>query len=465
MDSNRTILIGEDERTARTSLSELLASRGYRVVEAEDGPQALAALMHKAPNAQISDTPIIDAGLLDIRMPGLDGLAVLKRARESGSDVPLIVMTAHGDSGTVIEAMRLGAYDYIAKPVDFQQLVAQLDRAVSRHRMTRGVSPDSKQDLVHELPKQAIIGYSPAMQHVYKLIGQVAGTDVTVLVRGESGTGKELVVNAIHHNSVRAKGPLVKVNCAAIPESLLESELFGHEKGAFTNAMLRRIGRFEEANGGTLFLDEIGELAPALQSKLLRAVQERTIERLGSGTPIRVDLRLITATSRDLEKAVGEGSFREDLYYRLNVVAIELPPLRERRQDIPALVEHFLRRGGRSISMARAGLSLLCDYHWPGNVRELENAVERAAVLAKSGIIDAQDIQLKSISRESGNWTDQIPLADGWKANLSAAEKAMISRALRIANGNKSRAAEILAIHRRLLYEKLHEYGISDGPV
>ncbi len=465
MESNGTILIGEDERTARMSLSELLASRGYRVVEAEDGPQALAALMHKAPNAQIANTPIIDAGLLDIRMPGLDGLTVLKRARESGSDVPLIVMTAHGDSGTVIEAMRLGAYDYIAKPVDFEQLVAQLDRAVSRHRMTRGASSDSNQDTVHEWPKQAIIGYSPAMQHVYKLIGQVAGTDVTVLVRGESGTGKELVVNAIHHNSVRAKGPLVKVNCAAIPESLLESELFGHEKGAFTNAMLRRIGRFEEANGGTLFLDEIGELAPALQSKLLRAVQERTIERLGSGTPIRVDLRLITATSRDLEKAVSQGSFREDLYYRLNVVVIELPPLRERRQDIPPLVEHFLRRGGRSISMAPAGLNLLCDYHWPGNVRELENTVERAAVLARSGIVDAQDIQLKSISRDGGNWTDQIPLADGWKVNLAAAEKAMISRALRLANGNKSRAAEILDIHRRLLYEKLHEYGISDSPV
>jgi DNA-binding NtrC family response regulator len=245
----------------------------------------------------------------------------------------------------------------------------------------------------------------------------------------------------------------------------LESELFGHEKGAFTNAMLRRVGRFEEASGGTLFLDEIGELAPALQSKLLRAVQERTIERLGSGAPIRVDLRLITATSRDLEKDVSEGSFREDLYYRLNVVAIELPPLRERRQDIPALVEHFLRRGGRGITMAPAGLSLLCDYHWPGNVRELENAVERAAVLANSGIIDAQDIQLKSISRESGNWTDQIPLADGWKANLAAVEKAMISRALRMANGNKSRAAGILAIHRRLLYEKLHEYGLSESPV
>ena len=255
----------------------------------------------------------------------------------------------------------------------------------------------------------------------------------------------------------------MKVNCAAIPESLLESELFGHEKGAFTNAMLRRVGRFEEANSGTLFLDEIGEMTAALQSKLLRAVQERTIGRLGSGNPIRVDLRLIAATSRDLEKAVSEGQFREDLYYRLNVVVIEVPPLRDRRQDIPSLVDHFLSRAGRRVSMAPAALNLLCDYHWPGNVRELENTVERAAVLARSGVIDAQDIQLKPVSRHEGNWTDQIPLADGWKTNLGAAEKTMVVRALRLAGGNKSKAAEILKIHRRLLYEKMHEHGVTDS--
>jgi DNA-binding NtrC family response regulator len=453
MHSNGTVLIAEDERTARLSLSELLEGRGYRVMEAEDGPQALTALMRNPQS--------IDAGLLDIRMPGLDGLSILQRARESGIDVPIIVMTAHGDSGTVIEAMRLGAYDYIAKPLDFDQLVAQLDRAVSRRRVPREIRPE--EDPAGSSVQPAIIGYSPAMQHVYKLIGQVAETDATVLVRGESGTGKELVVNAIHHNSMRSKGPLVKVNCAAIPESLLESELFGHEKGAFTNAMLRRIGRFEEAHGGTLFLDEIGEMTPALQSKLLRAVQERTIERLGSGAPIRVDLRLITATSRDLEKAVREGQFREDLYYRLNVFAIELPPLRNRRQDIPGLVQHFLSRSRRSVAMAPAALNLLCDYHWPGNVRELENTVERAAVLARSGVIDAQDIQLKSASRDHPeNWTDLIPLAEGWKTNLAGAEKTMLVRALRMAGGNKSKAAEILKIHRRLLYEKIHEYQITD---
>jgi two-component system, NtrC family, response regulator AtoC len=449
MDLNGTVLIAEDERTARLSLTELLEGRGYRVIEAEDGPGALAALMQRK----------IDAGLLDIRMPGVDGLTILKRARESGIDVPMIVMTAHGDSGTVIEAMRLGAYDYIAKPLDFDQLVSQLDRAVAHRKLARGLRHDS----AGKAAGPAIIGYSPAMQHVYKLIGQVAASDATVLVRGESGTGKELVVNAIHHNSMRAKGPLVKVNCAALPEALLESELFGHEKGAFTNAMVRRIGRFEEAGGGTLFLDEIGEITPVLQSKLLRAVQERTIERLGSSAPIRVDLRLIAATSRNLEEAVARGDFREDLYYRLNVVTIELPPLRERKQDVPALVEHFLRRGGRDISLTPDALSTLCDYHWPGNVRELENTVERAAVLARSGIIDGSGIQLKPVSRTHAHWTEQIPLADGWKSNLAAAEKAMIARALGAAGGNKSKAAETLSMHRRLLYEKMREYGMSDA--
>jgi DNA-binding NtrC family response regulator len=451
MTSKGTILIAEDERTACISLAELLESRGYQAARFEEGPPALAALMHET----------FDAAVLDIRMPGLDGLAILKRARESGIEAPVIVMTAHGDSGTVIEAMRLGAYDYIAKPLDFNQLLSQIDRAVASYRIARGMRQDA--DSGNGSVKPAIIGYSPSMQHVYKLIGQVSASDATVLVRGESGTGKELVVNAIHHNSMRAKGPLVKVNCAAIPETLLESEFFGHEKGAFTNAILRRIGRFEEANGGTLFLDEIGELTPALQSKLLRALQERTIERLGSGTQIRVDLRVITATSRDLEEAVSQGRFREDLYYRLNVVVIELPPLRDRRQDIPALVDHFLSRRSRSVSLTPAALNLLCDYHWPGNIRELENTIERAAVLAKNGVVDAADIQLKSVSRSVANWTDQIPLTEGWKANLAAAEKTMILRALRLAGGNKSKAAEILAIHRRLLYEKMREYGINDA--
>ncbi len=347
----KQVLVAEDERTARLSLTALLEEAGFRVVAAEDGRTALSLLLTEEP----------DAALLDIRMPGMDGLEVMRRAREGGSTTALIAMTAHGDSSTAIDAMKLGAFDYIPKPIDFEQLLPQLRRAIEHRRLTLRSSKDSKpQD--QPLATSALIGHSPGMQHVYKLIGQVANSDATVLVRGESGTGKELIVNAIHFNSARSQGPLIKVNCASLPEALLESELFGHEKGAFTNAMYRRIGRFEEANGGTLFLDEIGELAPALQAKLLRAIQERTFERLGSNRPIQVDLRLITATARDLEQAVSEGVFREDLYYRLNVVTVALPPLRERKQDIPALVDFFLHRSGRPVSITPGALAKLCAH-------------------------------------------------------------------------------------------------------
>lgn len=447
--SKPTILVAEDESAARAALTELLEGRGYRVIPAEDGAQCLEVLRHHT----------VDAALLDVRMPGLDGLTILKRAREAGVEIPFIIMTAHGDSGVVIDAMKLGAYDYLSKPVDFEHLVARLEKALGQRR----VSPVKENAGGGTPERPAMVGYSPAMQHVYKLIGQAAATEATVLIRGESGTGKELVVNALHHNSSRYKGPLIKVNTAAIPETLLEDELFGHEKGAFTNANARRLGRFEEAHGGTLFLDEIGDLAPALQAKLLRAIQERTIERLGSSTPIKVDVRLISATARNLESAVSEGSFREDLYYRLNVVVIELPPLRDRRQDIPPLVQHFLSRGGRRLAMSPAALHLLCDYHWPGNIRELENTVERAAVLARGGLIDAPEIQLMPVTRSVERWTDMIPMTNGWRKNLADAERAMVIRALSLARGNKTKAADLLGINRRMIYEKMREYEISDS--
>jgi two-component system response regulator AtoC len=433
------------------SLAELLEMQGFEVLLADTGTQAQSILSEKEP----------DLALLDIRMPGPDGLTVLRNARERGTDTALIVMTAHGDSNTAIEAMKCGAFDYVLKPIDFQLLMPQIKRALEHRRISR--------ELKHERLKQvgvnepvAIIGQSPVMQHIYKLIGQVAASDATVLVRGESGTGKELVVNAIHFNSARAKGPLVKVNCASIPDTLLESELFGHERGAFTNAISRRIGRFEEATGGTLFLDEIGELTPPLQSKLLRAVQERTVERLGSNAPVPVDIRLITATSQNLEEAVQEGEFREDLYYRLNVVTIALPPLRDRRQDIPALVEHFLRRRARSASITPEALAILTEYHWPGNVRELENTIERALVLAREGIVTEREVELRPVQNESeAAWAAKAPLEAGWQANLDELEKSLVERALRAAEGNKSKAAERLGIHRRLLYEKLREHKIE----
>jgi two-component system, NtrC family, response regulator AtoC len=446
-----TVLVAEDEQAARTSLAELLEAEGFRVLTAEEGEQALSLTLREEP----------DAVLLDIRMPALDGLSVLRQALKGGSDSAFIVMTAYGDSSTAIEAMKLGAFDYLSKPLDFAQVLAQLRRAIGHRKIsrnTRSQSEDRSQN-----GSSSMIGYSPAMQRVYKLIGQVAASDATVLVRGESGTGKELVVNAIHENSARAQGPLLKVNCASIPETLLESELFGHERGAFTHALYRRIGRFEEAHGGTLFLDEIADLSPALQAKFLRAVQERTIERLGSNTPIPVDIRLISATAKNLEQAVANGHFREDLYYRLNVVTISLPPLRERKQDIPALVQHFLQRNAQQTAITPEALALLCEHNWPGNVRELENTVARALVLARGKLIDRSDILLLADKQESASpdWTSLAPLHSGWKENLEALERALVERALLEAQGNKSKAAEILGIHRRLLYKKLRQFGMD----
>lgn len=446
----KQVLVAEDERAARISLTALLEGAGFEVVAAEDGNTALSLLLSQEPAA----------ALLDIRMPGMDGLEVLRKAREGGSDTALIVMTAQGDSSTAIDAMKLGAFDYIAKPVDFDKLLPQLRRAIEHRKLARDAAKPSGSMQSAKAP--AMVGHSPVMQHVYKLIGQVAASEATVLVRGESGTGKELVVNAIHHNSPRKRGPLIKVNCASIPETLLESELFGHEKGAFTNALYRRVGRFEEANEGTLFLDEIGELAPALQAKLLRAIQDHTIERLGSNIPIHIDLRLITATARDLEQAVSDGRFREDLYYRLNVVTISLPPLRERRQDIPALVDYFLHRSGRPVTMTPAALRKLCAYHWPGNVRELENTVERSRVLAPSGIVDEAQIDLQPRPEIAAtSWADRAPVEEGWKHCVVTLEKSLVERAMIHAGGNKSKAADLLKIHRRLLYEKLREYGLK----
>jgi DNA-binding NtrC family response regulator len=308
----------------------------------------------------------------------------------------------------------------------------------------------------------AIVGHSPAMQAVYKLIGRVANSNTTVLITGESGTGKELVANAVHEYSPRSSGALVKVNCAAIPESLLEAELFGHEKGAFTNALYRRTGRFEEASGGTLFLDEVGELPVALQPKLLRALQERTVERLGSNRPIKVDFRLVAATAQDLQQAVAAGSFREDLYYRLNVVQVVLPPLRERREDIPLLVQRFLGRSERPVSIRREALDLILAHDWPGNVRELENVVARAIAIAPGGVITADCIELRKCAATNGpTWLQQVPYKSGYKRVLSQVEKHLLRSALASADGNKARAAGLLGIQRRLLYDKMREYQIE----
>ena len=437
-----TVLVAEDEPAARTSLVSLLESEGFRVLAAGTGAEALSLTLHEEP----------DAVLLDIRMPEVDGLSVLRRALSGGSDSAFLVMTAFGDSDTAIEAMKLGAFDFLSKPLDFESVLAQLKRAIEQRKLARSSKPASSE----KVTPVTMVGYSPSMQRVYKLIGQVAGSNATVLVRGESGTGKELVVNAVHENSARATGPLLKVNCAAIPESLLESELFGHEKGAFTNAMYRRVGRFEEANGGTLFLDEIAELAPTLQAKLLRAVQERSIERVGSNAPVHVDIRLITATSENLEQAVAKGDFREDLYYRLNVVTITLPALRERKQDIPALVEHFLLRSGREISITPSALSMLCEHQWPGNVRELENAMERAVVLGVSDWVLPEDLPESLL--------EGAPQTFGarYHSSVGQAKREAILDAYVQGNGDYKQAAKVLGLHPNYLLRLVRNLNLRD---
>jgi two-component system response regulator AtoC len=444
------ILVIEDETAALRALSSLLSDEGYKVLEAPCGQTGLALAQEEFP----------DLILLDIRLPDVNGLEVLGRLRQERCDAAVLIMTADTTSSNAIQATRLGAFDYIAKPINDEHLLVLIRRALDYRELEREV-----RDLRSAAPQQPLstfIGHGPAMQEVYKLIGRVAASDVTALLLGESGTGKELAADAIHAFSERSKGPLVKVNCAAIPDSLLEEELFGHEKGAFTNALVRRIGRFEEADKGTIFLDEIGDLSPALQVKLLRVIQEKTLERLGSNTPIIVDFRLIAATAQDLPEMVKAGKFREDLFYRLNVVTISLPPLRKRREDIPFLVQRFLGRSERPVTIRQDALERILAHDWPGNVRELENVVARAMVLAPGGVITPECIQFPSRRLDSSTaWLDQIPHHEGYWTVLRQVETQLIRAALAEAHGNKAEAARILGVRRRLLYEKLSELGMN----
>ncbi len=383
MNEHPIILIVEDDDGARRALGELLRSDGFAVREAS----TLAAAR------ELSAAPDVSAILLDLRLPDGDGQELL--VERGAGPVPIIVMTAFGSGSRAIEAMRAGAYDYVQKPLDPDEIGLTLRRALDHATLTRELARAQRRTEVQIAATERIVGTSAALQRVFKLIGRVAQSDATVLVSGESGTGKELVASAIHTYSARASGPFVAINCAAVPEALLESELFGYEKGAFTNATTQRIGRFEAAAGGTLFLDEIGELSLAMQAKLLRAMQERTIERLGGNKSIKIDSRIITASNRDLRAEADAGRFREDLYYRLGVVEIALPPLRDRLDDIPALVDHFLaratRRSGRRVAISAAALHELTLRTWRGNVRELENTIERAIVLSR-GTIDLEHL-------------------------------------------------------------------------
>lgn len=448
-----SILIAEDEAQAREALRALLEDEGYRVLCASDGAEASHHLAHSP----------VEAALLDIRMPSKDGLALLRELKDHPSPPATLIMTAYGTSAAAIEAMALGAFDYLTKPLNFDELLIQLERAIDNRRKTSELEAyRSEEDAAQGLE---IVGRSPAMQKLYKLIGQVSTTDSTVLIRGESGTGKEVVARAIHRHSLRGSRRLVKVNCASIPETLLEAEMFGHERGAFTGAAQRRIGKFEYAAGGTLFLDEIGELSPSTQAKLLRVLQEFTIERLGSNVTIPLDVRLLAATNCDLELAVREGRFREDLYYRLNVVTLTVPPLRERRKDIPELAAFLIRRAAARLKMQTPTLSedaveLLAARDWPGNVRELEHCLERTLILGRSGVIRPEDVALDA-GPPAADPVGGFPLDEGLHAAVARLERGMIERALAASGGNRTRAAGILKINRRLLYDKLREYGLD----
>ena len=448
-----SVLIAEDEAQAREALRALLEDEGYQVLCASDGMEASRLLSQSA----------VEAALIDIRMPFKDGLTLLRELKDHPAPPAVLIMTAFGTSAAAIEAIALGAFDYLTKPLNFEELRIQLQRGIEDRRRTSELEAYRNEEESHQ--DYEIVGSSPAMQKLYKLIGQVSTTDSTVLIRGESGTGKEVVARAIHMHSLRGPRRMVKVNCASIPETLLEAELFGHERGAFTGASQRRIGKFEYAAGGTLFLDEIGELAPSTQVKLLRVLQDYCIERLGSNITIPLDVRILAATNCDLELAVRDGRFREDLYYRLNVVTIAIPPLRQRREDILELAPFLLRRSAIRLKMQVPALSeeakkMLITNDWPGNVRELEHSLERALILCRSGVIQREHLEF-SAGLAAIDPTDSVSLSEGLHGAVANLERRLIEQALSTARGNRTRAAEILKINRRLLYDKLREYGLE----
>jgi two-component system nitrogen regulation response regulator GlnG len=472
--TGRHILVVDDEESVRWALTKALERAGYRVDLAADGPGGSAA----------AENPEVDLVLLDVRLPGRDGLAVLRDIRKRRADLPVIMMTAYGTLQVAVEAMRQGAYDYIGKPFDMDEVLLVVEKALEAQALARELS-QLRQLTEDRFDLGGIVGGGPAMQQIFKAVGKVAGTDLTVLLRGESGTGKELIARAIHENSRRKGRAFVPVNCAAIPRELLESELFGHEKGAFTGAVAARRGRFEQADGGTVFLDEVGDMDLSLQTKLLRVLQERRIERLGGEGSVPVDVRIVAATNQDLEGAVALRAFREDLFYRLNVVTIHLPPLRDRREDIPALVTHFLTAFAREEQAAPKvfspdALDRLTAYRWPGNVRELENVVKRAAALTPTSLVlpdhlpDA--IQKGGGSEDAAAGPEEFPVdwmrgeiarrKDALDGRLrehfvACVERPLLTLVLRRTGGNQVKAAELLGMNRNTLRKRIKALGVA----
>ncbi len=450
------ILIMDDDPKERSKIEAYLRQKGYEVTSLGTAAEAIEALRRDR----------FDVMLTDCTIPGVDALQTSGDARKISPDLAVIIMTAYGTIETAVKAIKAGAYDYLAKPIDLDQLVVLVERVSERQNLIRENS-ELREQLRERYRFDEITGTSHAMEEVLNLAGRVAGSSATVLLLGESGTGKELIARVIHYHSPRADKPFIKVNCAALPETLLESELFGHEKGAFTGAAVRRIGRFEAADQGTLFLDEIGDVPPAVQVKLLRVLQEREFERLGGNQTVRVDVRIIAATNRNLEKAMREGTFREDLYYRLNVVTVAIPPLRERKEDIPALMEHFIAKYSTTNRKTISGVTaeardLLMRYSYPGNVRELENIMERAVVLAKGGSISTADLPLHIRTTESDEKLCVKKKGSSLNETLGTVERGLIIEALKEAGGIQTRAAQKLGISERVLRYKLGKYKIKE---
>jgi DNA-binding NtrC family response regulator len=448
------ILIVDDDAAARNALGEILRDEGYAVELATDGFKALGKLEDFAPDVVVTD----------LNMPGLSGVELMAKVRERGPDCVVVVMTAHGAIDSAVEAMRKGAADYLQKPLNIDQLTLILTREIERRRL-REEAGQLRKRLSERDRVQSIIGSSPAMQEVFGVLLQVAPSRATVLITGESGTGKERVAAAIHEHSPRKNGPFVKLHCAALAESLLESELFGHEKGSFTGAAGRREGRFEQADKGTLFLDEIGEISPSIQVKLLRFLQEHEFERVGGNQTVKVDVRVVAATNRNLLERVKQGLFREDLYYRLNVVSVEMPPLRARPSDIPLLGSFFLKKYAEENNKPIRGftdeaLERFAAYNWPGNVRELENAIERAVVVARGDQIRLEDLSPSIVP--AGPSARGVPPIPG--ASMAEVERYVIMRTLEYTGGTTSRAAEILGISIRKIQYRLHEYQTGRTP-
>ena len=450
MKVNQSILIVDDDLAHRTMLKKLLGSWGYEVFEADDGSIAIDEVRNRS----------FDLILMDIRMMKISGIEALEQIKIINPAIPIIIMTAYASVETAVNALKKGAYDYLTKPLDFDELKIAINRA-TEHNQLKKENEYLKERLDQKFDSQNIIGRSSLMIRLLETVAQVAATEATVLITGESGTGKEMIANAIHYNSLRKAAPFIKINCAALAESLLESELFGHEKGAFTGADKRREGKFLQADGGSIFLDEVSEMSAAMQVKLLRVLQERELTRVGGAEVIAVDVRVIAASNKDLKKEMEQKRFREDLFYRLNVVALNVPALSDRKEDIPLLAQHFLQifaaKNKKNIKgFTPQSIEKLVKYAWPGNVRELMNAVERAVVLSRSEYLDADDLVLLMTDNQITGGNDQLGLPENMP--LDEIEKRSILEAVNACGGNKSEAARRLGITRKTLRKKLDKY-------